>query len=206
MNQLLLRCLFLCLSFVAFSPLQADITQLKDIRVIFHTDKGDIEATLFPAVAPVTVANFLNLARKGYYDGITFHRVIADFMIQGGDPTATGSGGPNYTFEDEFSDKVRFDKAGVIAMANAGPKTNGSQFFITHRPTPHLNDKHTIFGQVTKGQDVVNAIAQGDKIKGIEILDDTQDLFAAEGDRIEKWNAALSTDHPASSTSPAEKQ
>lgn len=182
--------------FAATTIQAADITELKDLRIIMHTDKGDIEATLFPSAAPVTVANFLNLASKKYYDGITFHRVIANFMIQGGDPTATGSGGPDYTFEDEFSTNLRFDKAGVIAMANAGPATNGSQFFITHRPTPHLNDKHTIFGQVTKGQDVVDAIAQGDKIKGIDILDDTHDLFSAQGVRIEQWNSKLAPAKP----------
>ena len=164
---------------------------LKDIRVVMHTDKGDIEATLFASKTPVTVANFLNLAQKRFYNDLTFHRVIADFMIQGGDPDGVGTGGPGYKFSDEFDPTLRFDKAGIWAMANAGPGTNGSQFFITHVPTPHLNDHHTIFGQTTKGQDVVNKIAKGDKIKSIDVLDDTKDLFAAQAAQIEKWNQAI---------------
>src|SRR5579862_2245981 len=163
-----------------------DIAKMQDIKIIIKTDKGDIETTLFPSKAPVTVANFLNLAKKGYYDGLTFHRVIKDFMIQGGDPTGSGRGGPGYQFEDEFVPSLRFDKPGILAMANAGPGTNGSQFFITHLPTPHLNNRHTIFGQVTKGQEVVNAIQQGDKIKSIDVLDSADALFAAEADRIKQ--------------------
>jgi peptidyl-prolyl cis-trans isomerase B (cyclophilin B) len=168
-----------------------ETSKMKDIRIIIKTNKGNIEATLFASKAPVTVANFLNLAKQKFYDGIKFHRVIPDFMIQGGDPTGTGSGGPGYRFEDEVGTGLKFDKPGLVAMANAGPATNGSQFFITHVPTPWLNGKHTIFGEVTKGQDVVNAIAQGDKIQSIEILDPTDELFKAKADRIEKWNAAL---------------
>ena len=155
------------------------------------TGKGNIELTLFPAKAPVTCASFLNLAKQGKYDGIVFHRVIADFMVQGGDPTGTGRGDRGYKFEDECVPELRFDKPGLLAMANAGPGTNGSQFFITHVPTPWLNGKHTIFGAVTKGQDVVNAIAQGDKITSIDILDPVDDLFAAKADRIAQWNAAM---------------
>jgi peptidyl-prolyl cis-trans isomerase B (cyclophilin B) len=164
---------------------------MTDIRIKMKTDKGDIELTLFPSKAPVTVANFLNLAKQKYYDGLKFHRVIPDFMIQGGDPTGTGMGGPGYKFEDEFMPELKFDKPGVLAMANAGPRTNGSQFFITHKETPWLNNKHTIFGHVTKGQDVVNAIAQGDKIQGIEVLDSTDALFKAKADRIAGWNKSL---------------
>ena len=164
---------------------------MKDIRIIVKTDKGDIEGVLYPGKAPVTVANFLNLAKRGYYDGLKFHRVIPDFMIQGGDPTGTGSGGPGYRFEDECTPELKHDKPGIFSMANAGPGTNGSQFFITHLPTPHLNGKHTVYGSVTKGQDIVNAIAQGDKIKSIEILDPTDDLFAAQSTRLEEWNAIL---------------
>ena len=164
---------------------------MKDIRIIVKTDKGDIEGVLYPSKAPVTVANFLNLAKRGYYDGIKFHRVIPDFMIQGGDPTGTGSGGPGYRFEDECTPELKHDKPGIFSMANAGPGTNGSQFFITHVPTPHLDGKHTVYGSVTKGQDIVDAIAQGDKIKSIEILDPTDDLFAAQSKRLEEWNAIL---------------
>ena len=136
-------------------------------------------------------ASFLNLAQQGKYDGIVFHRVIADFMVQGGDPTGTGAGDRGYKFEDECKPDLTFNRPGLLAMANAGPGTNGSQFFITHVPTPWLNGKHTIFGAVTKGQEVVNAIAKGDKITGIDILDPTDELFAAKADRIAQWNAAL---------------
>ncbi len=163
---------------------------MTDIRIILHTDKGDIEATLFASQTPMTVANYLNLAKKDYYNDIKFHRVIANFMIQGGDPTGTGSGGPGYKFGDEFVPGLKHAKPGIFSMANAGPGTNGSQFFITHLPTPHLDGKHTVFGEVTKGQDVVNAIRQGDKIKSIEVLDPTDDLFAAQAANITKWNAA----------------
>ena len=171
-------------------PAQSE-ESMKDIRIIVKTDKGDIEGVLYPGKAPVTVANFLNLAKRGYYDGLKFHRVIPDFMVQGGDPTGTGSGGPGYRFEDECSPELKHDKPGIFSMANAGPGTNGSQFFITHVPTPWLDGKHTVFGSVTKGQDIVNAVAQGDKIKSIEILDSTDDLFKAQSKRLEEWNAIL---------------
>ncbi len=164
---------------------------MQDIRIILKTTKGNIESTIFASKTPVTAANFLNLATRGYYTGITFHRVIKDFMIQGGDPTGTGRGGPGYNFPDEIDHSLKHDKAGRFSMANAGPNTNGSQFFITHCPTPHLDGKHAVFGEVTKGQDVVNAIAQGDKINEIEILDSTDDLFKAQASKIEKWNAVL---------------
>ena len=164
---------------------------MDDIRIIVKTSKGDIEGTLFASKAPVTVANYLNLAKRGYYDGITFHRVIPNFMIQGGDPTGTGAGGPGYTFEDEVNTGLKHEKAGIFSMANRGPGTNGSQFFITHLPTPHLDGKHTVFGEVTKGQDVVNAIAQGDKILKIEVLDSPAALFEAQKAKIADWNKAL---------------
>ena len=164
---------------------------MKDIRIIMKTGKGNIEMTLFPSKAPVTCASFLNLAQKGKYDGVVFHRVIADFMIQGGDPTGTGRGDRGYKFEDECVPELRFDRPGLLAMANAGPGTNGSQFFITHVPTPWLNGKHTIFGAVTEGQSVVDAVAQGDKIVGVEILDSVDELFAGKADRIAQWNAAM---------------
>jgi peptidyl-prolyl cis-trans isomerase B (cyclophilin B) len=171
-------------------PAQSE-ESMKDIRIIVKTDKGDIEGVLYPGKAPVTVANFLNLAKRGYYNGLKFHRVIPDFMIQGGDPTGTGSGGPGYRFEDECTPELKHDKPGIFSMANAGPGTNGSQFFVTHVATPWLDGKHTVFGSVTKGQDIVNAVAAGDKIKSIEILDPTDDLFKAQAKRLEEWNAIL---------------
>lgn len=162
-----------------------------DIRIILHTSKGPIHATLFASKVPVTTANFLNLAKHGYYNGLKFHRVIADFMIQGGDPTGTGAGGPGYKFADEIDPSLKHNRAGLFSMANAGPNTNGSQFFITHVPTPWLDGKHAIFGAVDQGQDVVNAIRQGDTITNIEILDSTDPLFAKEAKQIAEWNSKL---------------
>ncbi len=164
---------------------------MTDIHIVLHTSKGDIEGTIFASKVPATAANFLNLATKGFYNGITFHRVIPDFMIQGGDPTGTGMGGPGYKFADEIDRSLKHSKPGIFSMANAGPNTNGSQFFITHVATPHLDGKHAVFGEVTKGQDVVNQIAKGDKITSIEIKDSTDELFQAQASNLEKWNAAL---------------
>lgn len=164
---------------------------MTDIRIILKTDKGDIEGTIYASKTPMTAANYLNLAKRGYYNGLRFHRVIPNFMIQGGDPTGTGSGGPGYKFGDECRPDLKHNRAGLFSMANAGPGTNGSQFFVTHVPTDWLDGKHTVFGEVTKGQDVVNAIKQGDKIKSIEVLDSTDDLFAAQKANLDKWNAVL---------------
>jgi len=158
-----------------------------------QTSKGDIRIDLMEDVAPLTVANFVNLAQRGYYDGLTFHRVIADFMIQGGCPLGTGTGGPGYKFQDEFSKKARHDAPGKLSMANAGPGSNGSQFFITHVPTPWLDDKHTIFGAVQGDDDqaVVDSIARGDTIETIAIDGDTDALFAKVADQLAKWNKIL---------------
>jgi peptidyl-prolyl cis-trans isomerase B (cyclophilin B) len=164
---------------------------MSDIKITVHTSAGDIDATLFSSKVPMTTANFLNLAQRGYYDGIKFHRVIANFMIQGGDPTGTGSGGPGYRFLDEIDRTLKHSKPGIFSMANAGPNTNGSQFFITHLPTPHLDGRHAVFGEVTQGQDVVNKVKQGDTIKSITIHDDTAELFKKEADNIEHWNSIL---------------
>ncbi len=141
----------------------------KSYGVVIETDKGNIELDLYPQNAPKTVNNFVFLAREGFYDGISFHRVINNFMIQGGDPTGTGSGGPGYKFEDELQGNPLKHETGVISMANAGPNTNGSQFFITHAPQPHLNGKHTVFGKVVVGQDVVDSIQEGDKMEQVKI-------------------------------------
>ena len=143
----------------------------KNYTATLDTARGTIEIQLYPQYAPKTVNNFVFLAREGYYDGITFHRVISDFMIQGGDPTGTGTRRPGYTFEDEVRGNPLKHETGVLSMANAGPGTNGSQFFITHSPQSHLNGKHTVFGKVTKGQDVVNKIQQGDKINKVTITE-----------------------------------
>lgn len=149
------------------------------LQAIIKTNKGEINLNLFSDVAPVTVLNFITLAKTGYYNGLKFHRVIEDFMIQGGDPTGTGAGGPCYQFGDEFKEGVVFNKKGLLAMANAGPNTNGSQFFITHVPTEWLNYKHTIFGEVVsqKDQDVVDSIKQNDTINEVIIVGNTDRLI-----------------------------
>jgi len=163
------------------------------LKAIFETSKGAIRVDLLPEKAPVTVANFVNLVNRGFYNGLTFHRVIPDFMIQGGCPQGTGTGGPGYRFEDEFDPELRHSEPGKLSMANAGPGTNGSQFFITHVPTPWLDDAHTIFGTVEgqADQDVVNAIAGGDSITSISIEGDASALLESQNARIEEWNKAL---------------
>jgi cyclophilin family peptidyl-prolyl cis-trans isomerase len=152
-------------------PFEMQIEPGKKYTAQIETNRGIIVLDLFAAQAPRTVNNFVSLARDGYYDGVTFHRVINDFMIQTGDPTGTGRGGPGYTFKDEFDPKLKHDKPGVLSMANAGANTNGSQFFITHVPTPWLDGKHSVFGQVTKGMDVVNKIEQGDVMLSVTITE-----------------------------------
>ncbi len=141
----------------------------KKYTATFTTSRGQIVCELFAKEAPRTVNNFVFLAKEGFYNGTTFHRVIADFMIQGGDPTGTGRGGPGYRFEDEFDGNPHTHKVGSLSMANAGPNTNGSQFFITHIATDWLNGKHTVFGQVLSGQEIVNATAQGDTLASVTI-------------------------------------
>lgn len=151
------------------APPALTIDTNKQYTATFETSRGEIVADLFPKEAPRTVNNFVFLAREGFYDGTVFHRVISDFMIQGGDPTGTGRGGPGYRFDDEFGGNPHTHKVGSLSMANAGPNTNGSQFFITHVATNWLDGKHTVFGQVRSGQDVVNAVKQGDKLKSVKI-------------------------------------
>lgn len=168
-----------------------EASELDEIDVTIKSDEGSIELTLFADKVPRTCANFLNLADRGFYDGLTFHRVVEDFMIQGGDPEGTGRGGPGYQFADEFHPDLRHDRAGTLSMANSGPDTNGSQFFITHKPTPHLDGDHAVFGTVTDGQDVVDSIAEGVTINTIEIHDDPEPLFDLKDDKIEEWNEAL---------------
>ena len=161
------------------------------LTAIFDTARGPIRVELLPDQAPLTVANFVNLARRGFYDGLNFHRVIADFMVQGGCPEGSGRGGPGYRFEDETNNGVRHER-GVLSMANAGPNTNGSQFFITHIKTDWLDGKHTVFGKVVEGLDVVDAIAQGDAINSVKIEGDAEAALAARADRVAEWNRILS--------------
>jgi peptidyl-prolyl cis-trans isomerase B (cyclophilin B) len=163
------------------------------VGVDLETDRGTIHLRLFPEHAPVTVANFANLVQRGFYDGLAFHRVIPDFMVQGGCPQGTGTGGPGYRFEDEFTPALRHDAPGRLSMANAGPGTNGSQFFITHVATPWLDDNHTIFGEVMgpEDQEVVNAIQTGDRILSASLTGDAAEATAGQEDRIREWNAQL---------------
>ena len=153
------------------SPPPMTIDPKKNYTATMETSKGTIEIELFAKDAPKTVNNFVFLARDGFYDGVTFHRVIPNFMIQGGDPTGSGRGGPGYKFEDETRTNPNKHGTGSLSMANAGPNTNGSQFFITHSPQPHLDGKHTVFGKVTRGMEVVNAIRQGDVITSVTIVE-----------------------------------
>ena len=156
-----------------------------------NTDRGPIRTELYPEKAPLTVANFVNLAKRGFYDGLKFHRVIPDFMVQGGCPQGSGTGGPGYKFEDETTNGVRHER-GVLSMANAGPNTNGSQFFITHVATPWLDGKHTVFGKVVDGMEQVDKVTQGDVIQSITIEGDADAVLAAKADRIADWNRILS--------------
>jgi cyclophilin family peptidyl-prolyl cis-trans isomerase len=160
------------------APPSGALDTSKTYSATFKTEKGDITVQLFADRAPRTVENFVTLARAGFYDGTTFHRVIGGFMAQGGDPTGTGTGGPGYQFGDEFDPSLRHDSPGTLSMANAGPGTNGSQFFITYGPTPHLDDRHSVFGKVTAGMDVLRSLRErdpqrdrqpGDRIETIEI-------------------------------------
>ena len=160
------------------------------LTATFDTDRGPIRVELAADKAPLTVANFVNLAKRGFYDGLKFHRVIDDFMVQGGCPQGTGTGGPGYKFEDEANNGLRHER-GVLSMANAGPNTNGSQFFITHVATPWLDGKHTVFGKVVEGLDVVDAVRQGDTIKSVSIEGDVDAALAAKADRVAEWNRIM---------------
>ena len=162
------------------------------LKATFKTTKGNINLELHAEKAPLTVANFVNLCKKGYYDGLKFHRVIPDFMIQGGCPLGTGTGGPGYQFKDEFNPTLRHDTAGVLSMANSGPGSNGSQFFITHIETPWLDNNHTVFGTVVTESDqkVVDSIAQNDVIESISIDGDLSNTPEIQ-DQIDSWNEIL---------------
>ena len=164
-----------------------------ELIAVFDTGKGKIRVKLFADRVPYTIANFVNLANRGFYNDLNFHRVIADFMVQGGCPNGNGMGGPGYTFADEFDQELRHDKPGILSMANAGPNTNGSQFFITHVPTAWLDGKHSVFGEVEADSDmeVVNAIAQGDALASVSIEGDAATLLEKCADKVAEWNKAL---------------
>ena len=168
------------------------------MKVKIITAKGDVNINLLPDKSPVTVANFVNLAKKGYYDGLKFHRVIDNFMAQGGDPTGTGMGGPGYRFEDEVNNGLNFSKAGTLAMANAGPGTNGSQFFITTVPTEWLNGNHTIFGEVVSDADldVVKKLSNGDVMTKVVVEGDVDAFLKTQKNRIDSWNKTLKQNFP----------
>ena len=169
---------------------------MPSITASIQTSRGTIKLRLFADQTPLTTANFVNLATRNFYNGLTFHRVIEEFMIQGGCPEGDGTGGPGYSFEDEFVSDLRHDKPGILSMANAGPGTNGSQFFITHVPTPWLDDHHTVFGEVADEDemDVVNSIEQGDTIESVLIKGDTDAVLERAGTKVAEWNAILKTD------------
>lgn len=166
---------------------------MSNLTATIKTNKGEIHLTLFADQTPYTVANFVNLAKRGFYNGLSFHRVIDDFMIQGGCPLGTGTGGPGYRFKDEFVKELKHDRPGILSMANAGPGTNGSQFFITHVHTPWLDGKHTVFGCVVSADDqkVVNSIKQKDSIESITISGDTSELLEKCADKVSEWNSVL---------------
>ncbi|MCX5872638.1 MAG: peptidylprolyl isomerase [Deltaproteobacteria bacterium] len=165
------------------------------MKATIKTNKGDISLKLFEDLTPITVANFVNLAKRGFYNGLKFHRVIEDFMIQGGCPYGTGTGGPGYKFQDEFTPALKHNKPGILSMANSGPNTNGSQFFITHVPTSWLDGKHSVFGEVVSAQDqdVVNSIQTGDVIETISIDGDTAALFTKTKKCVEVWDKVLNS-------------
>jgi peptidyl-prolyl cis-trans isomerase B (cyclophilin B) len=174
------------------------MSQDKTVTATIITNKGTINLELFAEKTPQTVANFVNLAQRGYYNGLTFHRVIEDFMIQGGCPFGTGTGGPGYQFEDECTPELKHDKPGILSMANAGPGTNGSQFFITHIATPWLDNNHTVFGQVLSqaDQDVVNQIRQNDTISTIKIQGNSEAVLEAAAETLVAWNDIIDESFP----------
>lgn len=178
---LIVSALSLTTSYAESAPLQAIIT----------TNKGVIELNLLPTKAPLTTANFINLATRQYYDGMRFHRVVEDFMVQTGDPLANGSGGPGYKFRDEFKRSARHNRAGTLAMANSGPDSNGSQFYITYKPTQHLDFKHTVFGYVRKGMPVVFRLLRGDQMLKVEIKGDYAELLQRYKGQLDEWNEVL---------------
>lgn len=186
--------LSLVLATVASLNSYAQEKELDELYAVVETNKGTIEFLLYKNVAPVTVSNFVNLSTRGYYDGLAFHRVISDFMIQGGDPNGNGTGGPGYQFEDEIA--MRHNQPGILSMANSGPATNGSQFFITHLATPHLNGLHTVFGKVFSGSELIFEIKRGDVINSITIVGNARGFLEKNSDRVYEWNQILDESFP----------
>jgi peptidyl-prolyl cis-trans isomerase B (cyclophilin B) len=186
--------ILLCLAMPGASAQELAAKDPNELYAIVDTNRGTMEFLLYKAVAPVTVSNFVNLATRGYYDGLTFHRVINDFMAQGGDPDASGAGGPGYRFEDEI--RLRLNQMGILAMANAGPDTNGSQFFITHQATPHLNGLHTVFGLIHSGREVIRQVRIGDTINSITIEGNAKAFLERNTDRVYQWNVILDEKFP----------
>lgn len=170
------------------------------LTALIETNRGNITIELNERAAPTSVANFVNLALRGFYDGLTFHRVENRFMIQGGDPLGTGTGGPGYRFAGEISQ--RHNRPGIVSMANAGPGTDGSQFFITHLATPHLDGLHSVFGAVTDGMQVVNQVRRGDKIVKVTVSGDISDLWQHKAEELARWNAILDEQFPALKPAP----
>ena len=180
--------------FLGFSAQAQEAKDPDELYAIIETEHGNLEFLLYKSVAPITVANFVNLATRGYYDGLIFHRVIEDFMAQGGDPFGDGSGGTGYVFEDEI--RMRHNQDGILSMANSGPGTNGSQFFITHIATPHLNALHTVFGKILNGREFIRQIARGDEIISITIEGNARAFLERNADRVYQWNAILDENFP----------
>jgi peptidyl-prolyl cis-trans isomerase B (cyclophilin B) len=170
------------------------------LYAVIDSERGQMEFVLRTEIAPLTVANFVNLALRGFYDGLTFHRVEPNFMAQGGDPAGDGSGGPGYRFKDETA--LKLNQEGILAMANAGKDTNGSQFFITHQAVPHLNGVHTVFGLIQKGKEVIKQIKIGDKINRITIVGDTKPLLQAQSQSLAEWNRILDQNFPTLRSAP----
>lgn len=172
----------------------SNLSVAQELVAVIDTSKGVIHAELSPRAAPTTVANFVNLAQRGFYDGLTFHRYVRNFMIQGGDPQGDGRGGPGYEFTGEIL--LKHNRPGILSMANSGPGTDGSQFFMTHLPTPHLDGLHSVFGRVVEGMPVVNALRRRDVINSITIEGDVSDLYRRRADRVAEWNAVLDANFP----------
>lgn len=166
----------------------------QNLTAVIETSRGNITLELNQRAAPTSVANFVNLALRGFYDGLTFHRVENRFMIQGGDPLGTGTGGPGYRFQGEIGQ--RHNRPGIVSMANAGPGTDGSQFFITHLATPHLDGLHSVFGAVTDGMQVVNQIRRGDRMLKVTVSGDISDLWEQKAEDLARWNAILDDEFP----------